>query len=148
MDKFWEVKPLRDLTREEWESLCDGCAKCCLHKLEDEDTNEVFYTSVACRYLDDSNCQCTSYSSRHEQVPTCVWLKPEDVEHFHWLPATCAYRLVFEGKPLPSWHPLISGSSTSVHEAGISIKDKSVSELSVPETDWEDYIIAKSSDFF
>jgi uncharacterized protein len=138
--KFWEEKTLGEMSRKEWESLCDGCAKCCLHKLEDEDTGEVFYTKVVCRYLDDQ-CQCTEYQRRNDLVPNCVWLRPEDVDEFHWLPSTCAYRLVAEGKPLPSWHPLISGSALGVHESGVSIKGRALSEQYVHPEGYEEHII-------
>ncbi len=140
-DKFWQKKPLNELTREEWESLCDGCAKCCLHKLEDEETDEVFYTKVVCRYMDAKNCRCTVYEKRTDLVPNCVRLQPDDVPVFHWLPSTCAYRLVAEGKPLEWWHPLISGSKDTVHEAGISIKGRSLSEEFVHPDGWDEHII-------
>jgi uncharacterized protein len=138
---FWEEKSLAEMTLDEWESLCDGCARCCLHKLEDEDTGEVFYTDVVCRYLEQSSCRCQEYQQRNTLVPNCVWLKPEDVEAFHWLPDTCAYRLVAEGQPLAPWHPLISGSRSSVLEAGIAVTHRCISETRVAEEDFEDRII-------
>ncbi len=137
---FWETKKLHEMTREEWESLCDGCAKCCLHKLEDEDTAEVYYTKVVCRYMDE-NCRCTEYQRRNQLVPNCVWLKPEDVDHFHWLPSTCAYRLIAEGKKLEWWHPLVSGNSNTIHKAGISIKGRALSEEYVHPDGMEEHII-------
>jgi uncharacterized cysteine cluster protein YcgN (CxxCxxCC family) len=111
-----------------------------LHKLEDEDSGEVFYTKIACRYLDES-CRCTHYQERHELVPMCVWLKPEDIEAFHWLPSTCAYRLVAEGKPLPQWHPLISNNTDSVHEAGVSVKGRALNEEYVHPDGFDEHII-------
>ena len=137
---FWETVPLAEMSREQWESLCDGCAKCCLHKLEDEDDGQVYYTKVVCRYMDD-DCRCTEYQRRNELVPNCVWLRPEDVESFHWLPSTCAYRLVYEGQPLPQWHPLISGNDESVHQAGVSIKGRALSEEFVHPDGYEEHII-------
>lgn len=138
---FWQRKTLQDMSKQEWESLCDGCARCCLQKLQDEETDEVFYTNIVCRYLDDQ-CRCTEYQNRNTLVPDCVWLKPEDVDQFHWLPSTCAYRLVAEGKPLPSWHPLVSGRSESVFEAGIAVTCHAlVPDNKVPEQDWEEHII-------
>lgn len=138
---FWERKSLAELSTEEWESLCDGCGKCCLHKLEDEDTQEVHYTCVACRYLDHDRGGCQQYDQRLALVPECIDLKPSDVEQFHWLPQTCAYRLVSEGRPLFDWHPLISGSDESVHRAGISVKGRVYAEDQVNEEDLEDYIV-------
>ena len=138
---FWETKKLNEMDRAEWETLCDGCARCCLHKLEDEDTEEVFYTDVVCRYLDQDACRCTEYQDRNRLVPNCVWLTPDDVEAFHWLPTTCAYRLVAEGKPLNDWHPLISGRAESVQEAGIAVTGRCVSEEFVHEEELEDRII-------
>lgn len=137
---FWRHKTLQEMTPVEWESLCDGCAKCCLHKLEDEDSGQVYYTRVVCRYLDDS-CRCGEYQRRNELVPNCVWLKPEDVKLFHWLPSTCAYRLVADKKPLPDWHPLLSGRAESVHEAGVSIKGRALSEEYVHPDGMEEHII-------
>ncbi len=118
---FWRRKTLREMNRKEWESLCDGCALCCLHKVEDEDTQEVFYTTVVCHLLDTDTCQCTEYEKRCELVPTCIRLQPEDVENFDWLPMTCSYRLIHEGKDLPDWHPLLTGDRASVIEANASV---------------------------
>lgn len=137
---FWEQKSLEEMNKAEWESLCDGCAKCCLHKLEDEDTGEVYYTKVVCKYM-GNDCRCTEYEKRNDLVPNCVWLSPEKVSEFHWLPSTCAYRLISENKPLEAWHPLISGSSESVHSAGISIKGRALSERYVHEDGYEEHII-------
>lgn len=129
------------MTSIEWESLCDGCALCCLHKIEDEDTQEVFYTTVVCHLMDDS-CRCTQYEKRTELVPSCVKLRPEDVEAFHWLPPTCAYRLIYEGQPLPEWHPLISGKENSVIDAGASVLHiYSVKDNEISEDDLIDYVL-------
>lgn len=125
---FWKVKSLGDMTPAEWESLCDGCAKCCLHKLEDEDTGEIAQTNVSCRLLDLQTCGCTRYPERQRLVPDCVVLNPDNVGNLSWMPSTCAYRLLAEGKPLFDWHPLVSGDPDSVHEAGISVRGRSVSE--------------------
>ena len=141
---FWETTSLKDMTRKQWESLCDGCALCCLHKLEDEDTEEVYYTDVHCRYMDTTNCNCTVYLERQEKVPNCVWLTPNQASEFHWLPDSCAYRVLAEGRKLAEWHPLISGDPNSVHEAGVSIKGKGVADNQVAEEDWEDHIIWKA----
>ena len=128
MSRFWEEKPLAALTRDEWESLCDGCGKCCLHKLEDEETGEIYPTNVACRLLDRRNGLCRDYKNRKSLVPDCVRLTPEALRDIEWLPSTCAYRLVAEGKPLYDWHHLISGSRETVHEAGVSTRGWTVSE--------------------
>lgn len=140
--RFWENKPLNRLTQREWEALCDGCGKCCLNKLEDEDSGEVALTRVACRLLDDQSCACSHYENRHQFVPDCIVLRPDNLDsHAYWMPATCAYRLLWEGKQLYHWHPLVSGDPESVHEAGISARGITVSEFSTPEEDWEEYII-------
>jgi uncharacterized cysteine cluster protein YcgN (CxxCxxCC family) len=141
---FWETKTLKQMSKPEWESLCDGCARCCLHKLEDEDTDEVYYTDVHCRYMDKNDCSCTVYQTRNEKVPECIWLTPEQAHSFHWLPDTCAYRLVAEGKPLYDWHPLISGDPDSVHKSGISLQRKGIPDDKIPEEEWQSRIIWKA----
>jgi uncharacterized protein len=125
---FWRRKTLAQMTDEEWESLCDGCGQCCLHKLEDAGSGEITPTDVACSYLDLGSCRCSDYKNRQTNVPDCVSLTPKLVSTLRWLPATCAYRLVEEGRDLFWWHPLISGNQKSVHEAGISVRGKAVSE--------------------
>ncbi|MCT8330428.1 YcgN family cysteine cluster protein [Albidovulum sediminis] len=138
---FW-TRPLSTLNAEEWEALCDGCGKCCLNKLEDADTGEVFFTRVACRLLDDQTCRCSQYENRKTFVPECVVLTPGTLKDIaYWMPSTCAYRLLAEGKPLPDWHPLLTGDPDSVHAAGMSVRGWTVPEFEVPEEDWEDHII-------
>lgn len=138
---FWEAKQLSEMNGQEWESLCDGCARCCLHKLENEDTKEVFYTSVVCRYLNQQSCRCRDYENRNSIVPNCVHLTVDNINEFRWLPDTCAYRLLSEGKPLPEWHPLVSGSSQTVIEAGISVTGKVTDERHVHPEGYEEHII-------
>ena len=125
---FWEVKTLEQMSREEWESLCDGCGKCCIHKLEDEDTGELHATNVACRLLDRRSGRCTDYKHRKLYVPECVRLTPAKLKQLDWLPSTCAYRLLADGDDLPEWHPLITGDPESVHRAGQSVRGWTVSE--------------------
>ncbi|AEI38047.1 MAG: YcgN family cysteine cluster protein [Zymomonas mobilis subsp. pomaceae] len=127
-DRFWEKIPLDALKREEWESLCDGCGKCCLFKLEDDDTGEVLYTNVACRLLDCTSGQCRDYRHRRLSVPECVRLSASMLGTIPWLPESCAYRLIYEGKSLPEWHYLISGDRESVHKAGKSVRGWTISE--------------------
>ena len=133
---FWTTTPLERMSEAEWESLCDGCGKCCLSKLEDEDTGEIYFTSVGCRLFDAATCRCRDYPRRLAQVPDCVRLTPENVHTIPWLPSTCAYRLVAEGRDLEWWHPLVSGDPDTVHRAGISVRGRvsaSEDELSEPE---------------
>ena len=125
---FWKVKQLREMSPEEWESLCDGCARCCLVKLEDEDSGQIHFTKAACKLLDQGSCRCTDYENRSSRVPDCVQLAPDNVGELNWLPLTCAYRLLAEGSDLPWWHPLVSGRAETVEEAGISVKGHTRSE--------------------
>jgi uncharacterized cysteine cluster protein YcgN (CxxCxxCC family) len=142
LSKFWEEKTLAEMSREEWESLCDGCARCCLIKLEDEETEELHYTGVACRYLDRQQCHCTVYTERTKLVPDCLELSTHNVDQLYWMPQSCAYRLLAEGGTLPEWHPLVSGRRSSVHEAGIDVCGFAISEDEVEsEDDLEAYII-------
>lgn len=138
---FWQEKTLNEMSQDEWESLCDGCGLCCLHKLEDEDSNEVFYTDVACKLLDIHRCRCTNYPQRQSLVDDCLMLSTENIDQFHWLPQTCAYRLLATGQPLFDWHPLISGNNESVHDAGISIRNRAFPESNVKNNDLENHII-------
>ena len=127
-EPFWRAKTLAQMNRQEWESLCDGCAKCCLVKLEYEDTGEVDNTDIACRLLDTQSCRCSDYANRQSRVSDCLSLNPRRVRRLRWLPSTCAYRLVAEGHDLYWWHPLVSGDPETVHEAGISVRGRVVSE--------------------
>jgi uncharacterized protein len=143
-EPFWLAKTLEAMSLEEWESLCDGCGRCCLVKLEDEDTSEVLYTDVGCTLLDDETCRCRDYPNRQAKVPDCVRLTPEAVKSISWLPETCGYRLINEGRDLYWWHPLVSGDPDTVHMSGISVRDRvagpeeefSINELLERLVDW------------
>lgn len=139
---FWRRKRLDQMSDREWEALCDGCGRCCLNKLEDDETGEVALTRVACRLLDDATCRCAQYEIRHQFVPECIVLRPGNIaENAYWMPETCAYKLLWQGNPLPDWHPLISGTADSVHRAGVSMQGQTVSEFEISEDDWEEHII-------
>lgn len=139
--KFWENKKLSEMTKSEWESLCDGCGRCCLNKLEFEDSKEIHFTNVACKLLDPSTCQCSDYKNRKKIVSDCISLDKQNIHELDYMPATCAYRLLANGKKLFDWHPLISGSPESVHKANISVQNKVVSEEFYTDDDLEDHII-------
>lgn len=139
-ERFWERYSLKELRRAEWEALCDGCGKCCLHKLEDEETGRIYRTNVACRLLDRETGRCGDYKNRRAFVPDCVQLRPELVRQLDWLPGTCAYRRVEEGKPLPAWHYLVSGDREAVHEVGASVRGWTISEVDAS-VDLEHHII-------
>ncbi len=136
---FWKTKTLEAMTAEEWELLCDGCGRCCLHKLRDDATEALLFTNVACRMLDLGTCRCSDYANRARRVPDCVSLTPEQVRTIDWLPPSCGYRRVAEGKGLAWWHPLVSGDPETVHTAGISVRGRAVSERRAGPL--EDYIV-------
>ena len=139
---FWKRHKLTELSADEWEALCDGCGKCCLNKLEDPDTGQVDLTRVACRLLDDTTCRCSQYDVRKQIVPECIVLTPANIDtHAYWMPQTCAYRLLWQGRDLPAWHPLITGDPESTHVAGVSMRGQTIPEFELDEEDWEDHII-------
>ncbi|WP_019604588.1 YcgN family cysteine cluster protein [Teredinibacter turnerae] len=140
MTDFWEM-PLTELSPQQWEQLCDGCGKCCLHKLQDEETDELYFTDVACRYLNADACRCRDYQNRLQNQPDCLAITADNLELLSWLPSTCAYRLRSEGRPLPAWHPLISGTAELMHELGQSVKGRVVSESEVQPDDLEDHVV-------
>ncbi len=127
-DQYWKRKSLAEMNAAEWEGLCDGCALCCMHKIEDKDTGEIFYTDIACRLLDVNTCRCTDYANRAKKVADCLVLSVDEPKAFSWLPDSCAYRRLANGQELPVWHPLLTGDPDSVHDAGISVRGKAVSE--------------------
>lgn len=125
---FWKTKKLSEMTAEEWESLCDNCGKCCLHKLEVAETGKIVFTSIACKLINLKTCRCTRYAERARLVADCLDLKQSEFTRYDWLPATCAYRLLNDGKELPAWHPLLSGSTASVKKAGVSVSSYAIKE--------------------
>ena len=135
MPGFWETKSLSEMTPEQWESLCDGCGRCCVVKIEGEDEQGMVPTQAACKMLDVEACRCTSYANRTEVVPRCLTVTPENAGSVEWIPITCAYRLLAEGKPLHDWHPLVSGDPDSVYRAGISVRGRLISEEHVHDDD-------------
>lgn len=142
MANFWETKSLFDMSHQEWESICDGCAKCCLVQLQDEETDQLVFTNVACDLLDQKTCQCTSYADRSEKVPTCMTMNIENVEKCaEFAPSSCSYRLLLEGKPLPDWHHLISGDRSLVHSQNKSVSNKVVKALDVDLNNIEEYVV-------
>lgn len=140
-EPFWKTKPLTEMNPQEWESLCDGCAKCCLLKLEDEDTGEIAYTRLHCRLLDAGTCRCSDYKNRKRHVPDCVKLTPKKIDRIKWMPRTCAYRLVHEGGDLPDWHHLVCGDRERIHTEGQSIMGRTLAEDTVLEEDQIDWIV-------
>jgi uncharacterized protein len=138
---FWQTKSLEQMTPEEWESLCDGCAQCCIIKFEDEDTGRIYHTNVVCELLEIYHCRCMRYSERSVLVPMCLTLTPAMIADLKWMPETCAYRLLSEGKALPLWHPLISGDPNTVHKAGASVRSKVVSAKDVEIDDLPGYVV-------
>ncbi|KAB0679958.1 YcgN family cysteine cluster protein [Aureimonas leprariae] len=137
---FWKTKTLDEMTPAEWESLCDGCGRCCLNKLEDADTGAIAWTSVACRLLDGEACRCRDYPNRQRTVPDCIPLNPDTVRELTWLPPNCGYRLVAEGRDLYWWHHLVSGDRDTVHEAGVSVRGRTVSEEGMDLDDFERHL--------
>lgn len=140
-EKFWEEKALSEMSITQWEALCDGCGKCCLHKLEDEEDGQLYYTDIACELLDVDSCRCGDYGKRLIKVPDCLTLTAETLKDVDFLPDTCAYRLLSENKPLALWHPLISGDRNSIHEAGVSVSGKVLSETYIHPDDFETRVI-------
>jgi hypothetical protein len=139
---FWQRKSLAEMTDSEWESLCDGCGRCCLNKLEEEETDRTYYTDVGCRLLDGQACRCRDYANRLDQVEDCVRLTPASLKTITWLPPSCAYVLLDEGKELYWWHPLVSGDPETVHSAGVSVRGRvGATEVDVPDADLQDHIV-------
>lgn len=136
---FWEVKTLKELSAQEWEALCDGCGKCCLEKVIFEEDETLAFTNIACKLLDLKTCRCRRYNIRHKYVSECVQLRPENMDDYYWLPKTCAYRLLHEGKALPKWHPLITGNPMSVHEVGVSAAGRCIPPQ--PEESFQEHIV-------
>jgi len=138
---FWRHKSLAQMSHKEWESLCDGCGKCCLHKLQDEETDALLFTTISCQYLDSESCRCQVYPDRERYVPECLTLGPDHLDELQWLPSTCSYRLLYEGKSLPDWHPLLTGDKRALHQRHNSVRGKVISETAVHQDDWVQFVI-------
>ena len=138
---FWKHKTLREMNNAEWESLCDGCGRCCLNKLEYEDTGEIVWTDIRCKLLDGDSCACTDYPRRQAKVPDCIKLTPQNVSEIKWIPTTCAYRRLAEGKGLAWWHPLVSGDPQTVVDVGVSVKGRTFLETDVQPDEWEEHAV-------
>jgi len=138
---FWKTIRLEDMSAEQWESLCDGCGRCCLNKLEDWDTGEISWTNIACKLLDPDSCRCKDYENRTEEVADCIGLTPQSVRTLSWLPPSCGYRLIAEGRDLYWWHPLLSGEPDTVHQAGVSVRGRTIAEAGLEPEDYEDHIV-------
>jgi hypothetical protein len=138
---FWETKTLEEMSDTEWESLCDGCGRCCLNKLEDWETGEIYWTDIGCELLDCETCRCRDYANRQDIVPDCIRLTPEQVRTITWLPPTCAYRRIRDGQGLNPWHPLVSGDPQSVHRAGISVRGRAVPDTGITPENYEDHLV-------
>ena len=141
MTRFWEGKQLAELTADQWEQLCDGCARCCLVKLECEDTGEIFHTDLSCKLLDVESCRCSQYSTRHQIVDDCIQLDRNNIAELAWLPQSCAYRCIDEGRPLPEWHPLLTGNRKAMHAAGVSVRHRVIPEQNVHPDEVVEHII-------
>ncbi len=139
--EYWHITSLSQMTNDEWEALCDGCARCCLNKLEDWDTGEIYWTNVACELLDCETCKCMDYENRQSRMPDCIQLTKNNISEIAWLPPNCAYRLISEGDDLPDWHPLVSGNAGRVHEAGVSVRGRVVPENNMKAEDLENHIV-------
>ena len=140
-EPFWKTVPLEQMSPVEWESICDGCGKCCLQKLQDDETEEVFYTNLSCHQLNPVTCQCKVYKTRQTAVPTCITLTPDQIDEFHWLPDTCSYRVLHETKDLPNWHPLVVGNNQEMLRQGLTVRHYAVNENTVDEEEWDTHII-------
>ncbi len=141
VNKFWQYKSLSQMTNAEWESLCDGCARCCLNKLEDWDTGQIYWTNVACELLDQETCKCKDYDNRQSIVSDCIQLTKSNISTIAWLPPTCAYRLIEEGHELPHWHALVSGDAESVHSAGVSVRGRVIDEKDMEAEELEKHVV-------
>ncbi len=141
-DRFWERIALNEMSQDQWESLCDGCGRCCLNKVEDWDTGEIIWTDLACRLLDHGSCRCQDYANRLDKVPECLQLTPDTVLEITWLPPSCAYARLRDGKPLLWWHPLLSGDPDTVHDAGVSVRGRVKTETGVPLEKYEEHLVS------